>query len=99
MKKIKDDDMLPEYDFSNGVRGKHYRQMQRGYTITIFNPDGTATVKRVKPDKDAVYLEPDVKKYFPNSVSVNKALRSLIEIAPRRRKTAAPKRGGHKKIV
>jgi len=62
--------MLPEYDFSNGVRGKHYRQMQRGYTITIFNPDGTTTVKRV---------------------------RSLIEIAPRRRKTAAPKRGKHNK--
>ncbi len=92
-------EMLPEYDFSNGVRGKHYRQMQRGHTITIFNPDGTTTIKHVKPDKDAVYLEPDVKRYFPNSVLVNKALRSLIEIAPRRRKTAAPKRGKHKKMV
>jgi hypothetical protein len=81
----KNDGMLPEYDFSNGGRGKHYRQMQQGYTITIFNPDGTITVKHVKPDKDAVYLEPDVKKYFPNSVSVNKALRSLIGIAPRRK--------------
>jgi hypothetical protein len=30
----------------------------------------------------AVMLEPDVRKYFPTSDAVNKALRSLIEIAP-----------------
>jgi hypothetical protein len=27
-------------------------------------------------------LEPDVRKYFPNSDAVNKALRSIIDIVP-----------------
>jgi hypothetical protein len=26
-----DDETLPEYDFSGGVRGKHYQAYQRGY--------------------------------------------------------------------
>lgn len=25
-----DDDIAPEYDFSHGVRGKHYKTMQNG---------------------------------------------------------------------
>jgi hypothetical protein len=29
-------------------------------------------------------LEPDVRQYFPTSESVNKALRSLIEMMPKR---------------
>jgi hypothetical protein len=32
----------------------------------------------------AVMLEPDVRAYFPTSVSVNKALRALIEIIPQK---------------
>jgi len=31
-----------------------------------------------------VMLEPDVREYFPTSESVNKALRSLIEIMPKK---------------
>ena len=30
---IEDDAMLPEYDFSGGVRGKHYRAYRRGTTV------------------------------------------------------------------
>jgi hypothetical protein len=30
----------------------------------------------------AVMLEPEIKKYFPDSESVNKALRSLLELMP-----------------
>ena len=29
------DEMLPEYDFSGGIRGKHYRAFQRGYKVII----------------------------------------------------------------
>lgn len=43
--------MRAEYDFTGGVRGKHYRAMQAGYTITIHQADGTTVVKEVKPKK------------------------------------------------
>jgi len=85
---LKDDDMRAEYDFTGGVRGKHYRAMQGGYTITIHKADGTILVKEVTPAKGAVILEPDVRKYFPDSDSVNVTLRSLIRLIPAQRKTA-----------
>ena len=36
-----EDNMRAEYDFTDGVRSKHYRAMQVGYTITIHKADGT----------------------------------------------------------
>lgn len=78
------DNMEAEYDFTNGIRGKHYRAMQNGYTITIHQPDGTKVVKEVKPQEGAVVLAPDVREYFPDSESVNTALRSLIKLIPRK---------------
>ncbi len=84
---IEDDTMRAEYDFTGGVRGKHYRAMQGGYTITVHKADGTSLVKEVKPAEGAVILEPDVRKYFPDSDSVNAALRSLIRLIPIQRKT------------
>ncbi|OHB79197.1 MAG: hypothetical protein A2Z25_18510, partial [Planctomycetes bacterium RBG_16_55_9] len=57
----KDNDMRAEYDFRGGVRGKHYRAMQAGYTITIHESDGTTVVKDVIPKEGAVVLEPDVR--------------------------------------
>lgn len=77
-----EDDILPEYDFSQGVRGKHFREYQQGYTVTITHPDGTQTVDRVAPDPAVVILDPDVQRYFPDSASVNHALRTLLEIIP-----------------
>jgi hypothetical protein len=44
-----DNDMRVEYDFAGGVRGKHYRAMQAGYTITIHQADGTIVTKEVTP--------------------------------------------------
>lgn len=91
--------MRSEYDFSKGVRGKHYRTMQAGYTVTIRSADGTMVVKRVKPEKGTVTLAPDVQEYFPDSESVNTALRSLIKLipaghakAPRKMKNSKAKR-------
>jgi hypothetical protein len=36
-----DDEMLPEYDFRGGVRGKHFRAYQQGHTVEIHRADGT----------------------------------------------------------
>jgi hypothetical protein len=80
-----DDDMRSEYDFSGGIRGKYYHAMQSGYTITVHQPDGKTLVKEVKPRDDAIILALDVREYFPDSESVNTALRSLIELIPKKR--------------
>jgi hypothetical protein len=82
-----------EYDFAGGVRGRHYRAMQGGYTVTIHQADGATLVKEVQPARGAVVLEPDVREYFPDSASVNVALRTLIRLIPARRKTTAKKSG------
>ncbi|MBD2693862.1 hypothetical protein [Anabaena catenula] len=41
---ITDNEMLPEYDFTGGVRGKHYQAYRRGYTVTIYQANGTDIV-------------------------------------------------------
>jgi len=74
--------MRTEYDFADGVRGKHYKAMQAGYTITIYKADGTTVTKNVMPKEGVVILEPDVRSYFPNSESVNAILRALIKLIP-----------------
>ena len=78
------DDMLPEYDFKSkkGVRGKYANTLKQGYSIRVTNDDGTVTVKQFVLRENAVVLDPDVKVYFPDSESVNRALRSLIELIP-----------------
>jgi hypothetical protein len=55
------DEMRPEYDFSQGVRGKHYRAYQAGTNV--------------------VFLAPDIAAVFPNSASVNQALRLLVRLS------------------
>jgi hypothetical protein len=68
------DEMLPEYDFSQGVRNKYAERYRAGTNLVL--------------------LEPDVAKRFPDSESVNRALRSLLDDTQtgggrrRRRRTA-----------
>ena len=78
------DDMLPEYDFTGkqGIRGKYYRAYRQGHTVRIRKADGSMLVQYFTLEDGAVMLEPDVRQYFPNSDSVNKALRSLISLVP-----------------
>ena len=80
----KDNDMLPEYDFKGrkGTRGKYARALKQGYSIRVINEDGTISVKQFVPSENTVVLDPDVKVYFPDSESVNRALRSLISLIP-----------------
>ena len=78
--------MLPEYDFKGkkGVRGKYATTLKQGYSIRVTNEDGTVTVKHFVPRENAIVLDSDVQVYFPDSESVNRALRSLIELIPER---------------
>lgn len=58
---VRDADMLDDYDFSQGVRGKYVQRFAQGSNVAI--------------------LSPDVAEIFPDSESVNNALRMLVEIA------------------
>jgi hypothetical protein len=58
--------MLPEYDFSKGVRGKYAKQYHQKVNVAV--------------------LAPDVAEYFPNSESVNQALRSVVAVRGRKRR-------------
>jgi hypothetical protein len=83
------DEMLPEYDFRGGLRGKHYKAYRRGHTVTIHKSDGTTQVQYFQLEEGAVMLEPDVREYFPDSETVNNALRGLITLLPRKPKVRA----------
>ena len=54
-------EMLDEYDFRRGVRGKYAERYAAGSNVVV--------------------LSPDVAEVFPDSESVNEALRALIKIA------------------
>jgi hypothetical protein len=78
MKKATSDDMLPEYDFSHGVRGKYAARLAKGSNVVV--------------------LDKDVATLFPDSASVNAALRALgmaISVAsPAKAKATATKSSG-----
>lgn len=79
------DEMLPEYDFSGGVRGKHYQAYRRGYQVIIHKTDGTTEVRDFALPEGTVVLDPDVRAYFPDSEAVNRTLRGLISLMPQQR--------------
>ena len=58
-----EDDILEEYDFSGGVRGKYAQQYAAGTNVVV--------------------LAPDVAEIFPDSESVNEALRAIASVARR----------------
>lgn len=56
----KQSEMLGEYDFSKGIRGKYAKAYHEGVNI--------------------VKIDEDVTKVFPDSKSVNEALRTLMRL-------------------
>jgi hypothetical protein len=48
--KAADKDMRAEYDFSRGVRGKHFRRYHRGANVVVLEPD----VARIFPNAETV---------------------------------------------
>jgi uncharacterized DUF497 family protein len=85
------DEMLDEYAFSSGVRGKHHRAYANGYTVEVHRADGTTEVRKIAPPTGTVVLDPDVRKYFPDAAAVNRALRGLIALLPRGEATPEPR--------
>ena len=84
MKRNKDNDhqekkIREDYDFSGGIRGKHFRAYRAGHTVKINMKDGSTQMHYFAEEDGAIMLDPDVKQHFPDSESVNKALRSLID--------------------
>ncbi len=61
-------EMLDEYDFSKGVRGKYAKRYAEGTNVVI--------------------LSADVAQAFPDSESVNEALRVLVKVARQKVKKA-----------
>jgi hypothetical protein len=87
---ITDDEMLPEYDFTGGDRGKHYQAYRRGHTVTIHQTDGNDIVQYFTLEDGAIMLDPDVQEYFPDAETVNRALRTLISLFPKNRQAIKP---------
>lgn len=88
-----EESLLPEYDFGNmqgGVRGKYYKDYREGHTVEIHKANGTISVQYFRLEDGAIMLEPDVRKYFPDSEAVNRALRGLIALAPQGSKQTNP---------
>lgn len=102
-KKTKNDEMRAEYDFSKAERGKHYRSLEKGYTVHVHQSDGTTVVNHYTLAEGTVLLAPDVREYFSDSQSVNEALRSLISLTekvPARkysRQSASPRQVAEKR--
>jgi hypothetical protein len=44
------DDIMPEYDFSEGVRGKHHKAYQEGNNVVLLEPD----IARAFPSSESV---------------------------------------------
>ena len=76
----KPDEMRAEYDFSGGVRGKHYKKLRNGHKTIVTKADGTTVVTETK----LIALAPDLQTYFPDSKSVERALRGLVALLPER---------------
>ena len=58
-------DMLEEYDFSQGIRGKYTERYKEGCNVVV--------------------LDPSIAEIFPDSESVNQALRPLADIIRRQK--------------
>jgi len=67
-KVVDNSEMLDEYDFSKGIRGKYAQRYTAGSNVVV--------------------ISPDVAEVFPDSESANEALRVLIKVAKRTKKTS-----------
>lgn len=59
------DNMLPEYDFSGGVSGKHYEAYQRSTNIVVLDPDVAEIFKDSAAVNEALRLLAKVAKSLP----------------------------------
>ncbi len=69
--------MRKSYDFSNAVQGVHHKDYNESHSLVRIAVED----KPESSSDDVVSLDPDVKAAFPDSRSVNEALRLLIKAA------------------
>lgn len=77
------EDPPAEVDFAGATRGKHIGSREGEHTVEISRVDGTTLVQTFALEEGTVHLDPDVRRYFPDSQSVNRALRTLISLVPK----------------
>jgi hypothetical protein len=65
---LDEDDLLPEYDFSKGVRGKHYQAYRQGHSVTISHQDGTTTTTEFPPSRTIAKLTAENHIALPQSI-------------------------------
>jgi hypothetical protein len=65
---LDEDDLLPEYDFSKGVRGKHHQAYQQGHSVTINHQDGTTTTQELPPSRTIAQLTAENQIALPQSI-------------------------------
>lgn len=77
--KRKSEEMLSEYDFAGkkGIRGKYAKAYKTGHSVRIYDGD------EVVISEYFAAIDPDVRQFFPDSSSINKALRKLISLFPK----------------
>ncbi len=64
-----EDDLLPEYDFSKGVRGKHRQEYRQGHSVTIGHQDGTTTTQEFPASKIIAKLTAENHIVLPQSIA------------------------------
>lgn len=78
MKKQIDKDMLPEYDFSKGIRGKYVSRLAKGCNIAVLDED----VQKIFPDSAAVNAALRALGQAVDVVTTSHALSSRTKKAP-----------------
>ena len=64
-----EDDLLPEYDFSQGVRGKHHQAYRQGHSVTISHQDGTTTTQEFPVSRIIAKLTAENQIVLPQSIA------------------------------
>lgn len=65
---LDEDDLLPEYDFSKGVRGKHHQAYRQGHSVTITHQDGTTTTQEFPSSRTLANLTAENSIVLPQSI-------------------------------
>jgi hypothetical protein len=66
-------------------KGVAFESKPGPHLVTVTHEDGSQEQYFLEPQKNPVYLAPDVQAYFPDSEAVNNALRTLISLFPTER--------------
>lgn len=61
------DEMRDEYDFSQGIRGKHHEAYRAGHRVRVLKSDGSIEERHCSLADGALMLDPDLKVQFPDS--------------------------------